>query len=48
MAQATLNGTLLDDGGSSPCDCGFEWGETTSYGHTTSTQSKLEGQTFPR
>lgn len=46
MASARLNGTLLDDGGAPPCDCGFEWGRTTAYGHTTSTQTKTVGQTF--
>jgi len=45
MAQATLNGTLIDDGGQA-CDCGFEWGETTAYGNTTPTESKTTGQTF--
>jgi len=43
--SATLNGTLDDDGGEA-CTCGFEWGLTTDYGETTSTESKTEGQTF--
>lgn len=45
MKQATLNGTLVDDGGEA-CNCGFEWGETTAYGNTTPTQSRTTGQTF--
>jgi hypothetical protein len=44
-AIATLNGTLDDDGGEA-CDCGFEWGETITYGNTTPTQSRTTGQTF--
>lgn len=44
-AKATLNGTL-DDDGYETCDCGFEYGLTTSYGTTTSTQSKSTGETF--
>jgi len=43
--EATLNGTLDDDGGEA-CDCGFEWGETVAYGNTTPTQSRTTGQTF--
>ena len=31
MAEATLNGTLVDDGGL-PCDVRFEYGETIAYG----------------
>ena len=42
---ATLNGTLDEDGGE-VCECGFEWGLDTSYGHFTSTESKAKGQTF--
>ncbi len=34
MAQVTLNGTLVDDGGA-PCDCRFEFGETLAYGTFT-------------
>ena len=45
MVLADLNGTLDDDGGVA-CDCGFEWGETVAYGNTTSTQSKVTGETF--
>ncbi|MBA7692905.1 hypothetical protein ES703_101478 [subsurface metagenome] len=44
-AAATPNGTLNDDGGEA-CDCGFEWGETDTYGNTTPTQSRTTGQTF--
>ncbi len=44
-AAASLNGTLDGDGGD-PCDCGFEWGLTTDYGETTSTESKETGETF--
>lgn len=43
--DATLNGTLNDDGGEA-CDCGFEWGETDTYGNTTPTQSGTSGQSF--
>jgi len=46
MGSARLNGTLTDDGGVSPCECGFEWGKTTAYGNTTSTQSRTVGQSF--
>ncbi|KKL66254.1 hypothetical protein LCGC14_2146810 [marine sediment metagenome] len=45
---ATLNATL-DDDGSDPagCDCYFEWGITTDYGTTTTTQSgKVTNDTF--
>lgn len=34
MAQVTLNGILIDDGGL-PCDCCFEYGETLAYGTFT-------------
>lgn len=34
MAQATLHGTLVNDGGL-PCDCCFEFGETIAYGTYT-------------
>ncbi len=40
MAQATLNGTLVDDGGL-PCDCRFEYGETIAYGTFTEWQPGL-------
>jgi len=42
---ATLNG-ILDDDGNEACDCGFEYGETTAYGTTTTTQSKTSSETF--
>ncbi len=46
MAQATLNGTLLDDGGL-PCDVRFEYGETIAYGIYTAWQFGLvTGDTF--
>lgn len=34
MAQATLNGQLMDDGGL-VCDVRFEWGTTRDYGFET-------------
>lgn len=40
MAQATLNGVLIDDGGEF-CDCWFEWGATTLYGMSTPKQINL-------
>lgn len=40
MAQATLNGQLVDDGGSL-CDVWFEWGTDTSYGMVTPLQGGL-------
>ncbi|MBA7545851.1 hypothetical protein ES705_38229 [subsurface metagenome] len=45
MILATLNGTLVDDGGE-PCQCGFEWGTDVGYGLTTPTETKTIGQTF--
>lgn len=46
MTQATLNGTLLDDGGF-PCDVRFEYGETIAYGTYTQWQFGLvTGDTF--
>ncbi len=45
MSQARLNGLLVDDGGEA-CDCGFQYGETTAYGSTTPTDSKVTGETF--
>jgi hypothetical protein len=36
---ATLNGTLDDLGGESSVDVYFEWGETTSYGSTTTQEA---------
>lgn len=44
---ATLNGRLIDDG-SEDCDCGFEWGETSAYGHITATVSRNTGQYFSK
>jgi len=38
MAQAILNGQLVDDGGAPPCDVWFEWGTDTSYGMVTPRQ----------
>lgn len=38
-SSATLNGSLDDLGGESSVDVYFEWGETTSYGNTTDTQT---------
>jgi len=43
--SAMLNGTLDDDGGEA-CDCGFEYGETETYGTTTPTQSKVTDESF--
>lgn len=43
--RVTLNGTLTADGGET-CACGFEWGLTAAYGNTTSTQSKVTGESF--
>ena len=40
MAEATLNGTLIADGGA-PCDCRFEYGETLAYGTFTEWQPGL-------
>ena len=38
--SATLNGTLTDLGGRSQVKVWFEWGETDSYGNSTSKQTK--------
>ena len=43
--EATINGTLDDDGGEA-CDCGFEWGLTPAYGHVTPTEGKTTGEIF--
>lgn len=43
--SAQLNGTLNNDGGE-VCDCGFEWGLTAAYGHTTPTSAQSTGDTF--
>ena len=45
--SATLNGFPNDDGGEA-CECGFEWGLTPAYGHTTLTESKVTGESFSR
>lgn len=46
MAQATLNGQLVDDGGLM-CDVRFEWGTTTGYGFETPWQGGFtSGMTF--
>ena len=46
MAQATLNGQLVDDGGKS-CTVWFEWGTSTRYGQETPKQAGLvSGDTF--
>lgn len=46
MAQATLNGQLVDDGGL-VCAVWFEWGTTTDYGFETPQQGGFtSGMTF--
>lgn len=46
MAQATLNGQLVDDGGL-VCDVRFDWGTTTDYGNETPWQGGFtSGMTF--
>lgn len=46
MAQATLNGQLIDDGGEA-CSVRFEWGASTAYGMETPWQPGLtSGQSF--
>jgi hypothetical protein len=46
MAQAKLNGQLIDDGGA-PCDVRFEWGTTRDYGNVTPWQGGFtSGMTF--
>jgi len=46
MAQATLNGLLVDDGGE-PCSVRFEYGNTVAYGLTTPWQiGMVAGDTF--
>lgn len=46
MAQATLNGTLVNDGGA-VCDVRFEYGETIAYGIFTEWQPGfVTGDTF--
>jgi len=43
---ATLNGTLVDDGGYTGVLCGFEYGLDDTYGTTTPTEVKTTGETF--
>lgn len=43
---ATLNGTVLEDEGETTCKVYFEWGLTTSYGNTTTKQTKVKGDAF--
>lgn len=46
MAQATLNGQIIDDGGLT-CDARFEWGTTKAYGLITPWQGGFTtGSTF--
>jgi len=45
LVSAALNGILDDDGGME-CDCWFEWGLDTSYGHVTPPVSKATGEKF--
>ena len=46
MAQATLNGQLVADGGD-PCTVWFQWGVSTRYGLETPKQVNVtSGQTF--
>ena len=46
MAQATLNGQLVDDGGL-VCDVRFEWGTSRDYGFETPWQGGFTtGMTF--
>ena len=45
MESANLNGILDDDGGMD-CECWFEWGLDTSYGHVTPPVSKTTGEKF--
>lgn len=40
MAQATLNGQVVNDGGL-VCEGRFDWGATTGYGKTTAWQGGL-------
>lgn len=44
--QATLNGTLTDLGGNSSVEVWFEWGTDTSYGNSTSHQTKTNTGDF--
>ena len=45
MESVALNGNLDDDGGMD-CECWFEWGLDTSYGHVTPPVSKTTGEKF--
>ncbi|MDZ4230221.1 MAG: hypothetical protein U1B77_00195 [Dehalococcoidales bacterium] len=45
LESGTLNGILDDDGGMD-CECWFEWGLDTSYGHVTLPVSKATGEMF--
>jgi len=45
LESAALNGILDDDGGMD-CECWFEWGLDTSYGHVTPPVSKTTGEKF--
>lgn len=45
MAQATLNGQLIGDGGL-VCDVSFEWGTTTDYGQETPWQGGFTSGMF--
>lgn len=46
MAQATLNGQLVEDGGEA-CSVRFEWGASTAYGMETPWQPKVtQGTVF--
>ncbi len=45
-STATLNGTLDDLAGETSADVYFEWGENTSYGNTTTAQTKSSTGNF--
>jgi hypothetical protein len=42
---ATLNGTLVNDGGEAS-NCSFQWGKTVAYGNETTPTSQTTGQNF--
>ena len=44
--SAKLNGQLTDLGGASSCEVWFEYGKTTSYGHSTSHVTKTSPASF--
>ena len=47
MAQATLNGQIVDDGGGAACMVRFEWGTDKSYGVATDWKGSFaSGDTF--